>query len=345
VREVTRQFMLILWNVYSFFITYANIDNFHPAETAPSAETAELDRWLDSEINQLVKEVAERLDDYDITAAGRAIEEFAVDYLSNWYVRRSRRRFWKSESDTDKFSAYHALYNALVTLAKLLAPFMPFLAEEMYRNLVLSAYAEKLPSVHLADFPIADESKIDAPLSSAIRLAMKLSSLGRAARSAAGIKVRQPLLAALVKLASPLEREALQRVKPQLFEELNIKDVEVVESVEALDEAIYAVSSEGGYGVAVARQIPPELLAEGLAREIVHRLQNMRKSAGFEIADRIVTSYQSDDYASGVIVSFADYIQHETLSERLVNSPAQDGYYKEEFTLEKHPVSLGIMRL
>ena len=343
VGEVTRQFMLILWNVYSFFITYANIDNFDPTASSPPADVPELDRWLSSEVNQLVKEVTARLDSFDITAAGRAIEEFAVEQLSNWYVRRSRRRFWKSESDTDKLSAYHTLYHALVTMSKLLAPFMPFLADEMYRNLVLSAYPDAQASVHLSDFPVADEAKIDASLSDAVRLAMKLSSLGRAARSTAGIKVRQPLPAALVKLASALENESLARIKPQLLEELNIKDVQIVNSADELGDD-YAVSTEGSYSVAVAKTIPPDLLIEGLAREITHRLQNMRKSAGFDIADRIITYYHGDDYVTGVFVSFADYIRHETLSESLKNQPVPAGVYQEEFKLDGRLVSLGVSR-
>ncbi len=345
VGEVTRQFMLILWNVYSFFITYANIDDFNPAVAAPPHEVAELDRWLNSEVNQLVRTVTQSLDNYDITGAGRAIEEFTVEYLSNWYVRRSRRRFWKSESDTDKLSAYHALYNALVTLSKLLAPLMPFLADEMYRNLVLSVRPDAPISVHLADFPVADESKIDEALSAAIRLAMKLSSLGRAARSSAAIKVRQPLPVALVKLASKLETEALGRIAPQLLEELNIKDARAVDSVEELDAAQYAVSSDGGYGVAVPRAIPPELLAEGLAREIVHRLQTMRKNAGFEIADRIATYYRGDDYVAQVMTGYADYIQRETLSTVLSGEAPPQGAYQEEFKLDKHPVSLWVCRV
>ncbi|MCL2150249.1 MAG: isoleucine--tRNA ligase [Dehalococcoidia bacterium] len=345
VGEVTRQFMLILWNVYSFFITYANIDHFNPAASVPPAETPELDRWLISEANQLVKEVTARLDGYDITAAGRAIEEFAVEYLSNWYVRRSRRRFWKSESDTDKLSAYHTLYQTLVTLSKLLAPFMPYLSEEMYRNLVISAYPGAPASVHFCDFPAADEAKIDNSLSEAVRLAMKLSSLGRAARSAAGLKVRQPLPAVIIKLASPLEKESLARVRPQLLEELNIKDVQSADSVEELDSTAYTVSTEGNYSVAISKEIPPELLAEGLAREIVHRLQNMRKSAGFDIADRIATYYQGDRYALEVFANFADYIRRETLSECLEDASAPESAYREEFKLDGHLVSLGVSRL
>jgi isoleucyl-tRNA synthetase len=344
VGEVTRQFMLILWNVYSFFITYANIDNFNPA-TSPSPEAdAELDVWLNSEVNQLIKQVTEKLEGFDITAAGRAIELFTVDYLSNWYVRRSRRRFWKSESDFDKLSAYHALYKALVVLSGLLAPFMPFLAEQLYRNLVLSPYPDAAPSVHMTDYPVADESAIDEGLSAATRLAMKLSSLGRSARSAAGIKVRQPLETALVKLSSGLESEYLEHVKAQLLDELNIKNIEVVDTAEQIDVSKYSVSADGGYTVAVPKEIPAWLLAEGMAREIVHRLQNMRKNAGYEIADRISTYYQGDDYLTGVFGSLGAYIGRETLSLSLENAEIPDGFYREDFTLDGHRLSLGISR-
>ncbi len=229
-----------------------------------------------------------------------------------------------------------------MTLAKLLAPLMPFLADEMYRNLVLSAYPDAPTSVHLADFPVADESAIDQPLSAAVRLAMKLSSLGRAARSAAAIKVRQPLPVVLVKLASPLEKEALAGVTPQLLEELNVKDVQEVDGVEGLDAQDYAISADGGYAVAVPRTIPPELLAEGLAREIVHRLQTMRKSAGFEIADRIAVYYTGDEYVDSVMAGYADYIQRETLATELVGGEPPEEAYNEDFKLEGHPVRLGV---
>jgi len=163
VAEVTRRFLLMLWNVYSFFVTYANIDRFTPDSGTALSYESELDRWIISELNQLIVDVDTALDGYNPTEAGRKIEGF-VGELSNWYVRRSRRRFWKSENDTDKLSAYNALYQCLVTLSKLLAPFIPFLAEEIYRNLVCSPFPEAPGSVHLADFPVADEGKIDKQL-------------------------------------------------------------------------------------------------------------------------------------------------------------------------------------
>ncbi|GAI14420.1 unnamed protein product, partial [marine sediment metagenome] len=167
VAEVTRRFLSTLWNVYSFFVTYANIDHFSPSRVfdtpgseGVSSEQSELDRWIISELNQLIVDVDAGLDAYNPTEAGRRIESF-VNGLSNWYVRRSRRRFWKSENDADKLAAYTTLYECLVVLSKLLAPFTPFLAEELYQNLVCSAFPEAPDSVHLADFPVADEAKID----------------------------------------------------------------------------------------------------------------------------------------------------------------------------------------
>ncbi len=180
--EVTRRFLLTLWNVYSFFVTYANIDQFKPGTKTNEADLSELDRWILSELNQLTKEVDSGLGGYDPTEAGRKVEAF-VDRLSNWYIRRNRRRFWKSGSDTDKMAAYNTLYECLLTVSKLLAPFMPFVAEELYRNLI-QGESNAPESVRLADFPVYDESKIDAQLSEAIRLAME-SLQPRAGRRAA----------------------------------------------------------------------------------------------------------------------------------------------------------------
>ena len=273
VQEVTRSILLTLWNVYSFFVTYANIDNYIPGQSKIVAEPSELDKWLISELNQLILDVDNALANYDPTGAGRKIESF-VDELSNWYVRRSRRRFWKSESDTDKLAAYNTLYDCLVTLTKLMAPFTPFIAEEIYRNLVCSVNSDAPESVHLTDFPVADESKINSQLADDVNLALKVCSLGRAARSDAKIKVRQPLAIALIGLTSSKEKECLARVKPQILEELNVKDIQAA-GAEELAKPEYKVNTEGGYSVGVPIEIPAELKAEGMVREIVHRLQTM----------------------------------------------------------------------
>jgi len=346
VADVTRQFLLTLWNVYSFFVTYANIDKYSPDSSKVVADLPELDRWLVSELNQLVKDVDTEMEHYNPTGAGRRIEEF-VDDLSNWYVRRSRRRFWKSESDTDKLSAYNTLYHCLVTVAKLLAPFTPFVAEEMYRNLVCSVAKDAPESVHLSDFPVADESKIDRDLSLDTHLAMRVSSLGRAARSQAGIKVRQPLPKILIKVTSKRDREGMDRLRPQILDELNAKTVEFSDSDHDWynNQEKFAAVSEFNITVAVSKDIPKELLAEGLAREIVHRLQTMRRSAGFEIADYITTFYQSDEYMRQVMTDFADYLKQETLSRQLIDGVPAEGAYTETFKLSGHTIVLGVKKL
>ena len=343
VAEITRRFLLTLWNVYSFFVTYANIDRFTPGAGSAPPEPSELDRWIISELNQLIFDVDKALDTYNPTEAGRRMESF-VDELSNWYVRRSRRRFWKSENDADKLSAYNTLYQCLVTLTKLLAPLAPFLAEELYQNLVVAAFPEAPDSVHLADFPAADKTKIDDQLSADTRLAMKLSSLGRAARSQAGIKVRQPLAHAVVSVADSSEEQSLERVKPQVLEELNIKNLEY-EVRGSVPKEGYVVSAEGGYGVAIPTDISAELQAEGLAREVVHRLQTMRRSAGFDIADHIVTFYQGDAYIREVMESFASYIKQETLSRELNDQAPAEGAFTESYKLSGREILLGVRRL
>ena len=185
---MVRKFLLTLWNTYSFFTVYANIDRFDPlAAPVPLAERPLLDRWLAGRLAQLVTRVGDGLEDYDATNSGRAIQEF-VDELSNWYVRRSRRRFWKSESDRDKLAAYHTLYECLVTLAKLLAPYTPFIAEELYQNLVRSVDPGAPESVHLCDWPVADEAAVDEAVAFDMDAARRVVELGRAARNAAAVK-------------------------------------------------------------------------------------------------------------------------------------------------------------
>jgi isoleucyl-tRNA synthetase len=341
VAEVSRRFLATLWNVYSFFVTYANIDKFVPQKEGTNSETSELDRWIISELNQLIADVDNGLGGYNPTEAGRKIEGF-VDELSNWYVRRSRRRFWKSESDADKLAAYNTLYQCLVTLSKLLAPFTPFIAEALYRNLVCPVAPDAPESVHLADFPLADKTKIDENLAADTKLAMKVSSLGRAARSEAGIKVRQPLAKVIVEVHSQREREALERLTPQMLEELNVKGLECVDKIA---EGDYVVVSEGGHSVAISKEIPPELLAEGVAREIVRRLQTMRRAAGFDIADHITSYYQGDDYIRQVMSDFADYIKQETLSRELVDSVPDADAFAESHRLSGHELRLGVKRL
>ncbi|RLC79092.1 MAG: isoleucine--tRNA ligase, partial [Chloroflexi bacterium] len=417
VGEVVRKFILTLWNSYAFFVTYANIDGFNPRESqyVPLEERSPLDRWLLSELNLLVKNTDEALERYDVTGAARPIADFVED-LSNWYIRRSRRRFWKSEADQDKLSAYHTLYETLVTLAKLLAPFTPFIADEIYRNLVLSVDSSAPESVHLCDYPEADESLIDEELMAEVRLAMRLASLGLAARNKARIKVRQPLQKALVKVRSEEEKERFHRIADQLLDELNVKEVQLLDDetkvvsyrFEAVPELLgkrlgklyprvrealnelddpqvarrllaglevelelpegkvtlspeevkvgtedkpgYATAAEAGYLVAVTTEITPELRQEGLARELVRRIQNMRKEADFRIEDRIYTYYQAEPALAEVFVNFADYIKRETLSLELRNEPPAEGAYVSTFELKvdegkKEKVTIGVKQV
>jgi isoleucyl-tRNA synthetase len=243
----------------------------------------------------------------------------------------------------------------------LLAPFIPFLAEELYQNLVLTVFPEAPDSVHLADFPVADVIRIDKQLAGDTRLVMKISSLGRAARSRAGIKVRQPLAHVLVSVSSPTEEESLEQLKPQILEELNVKDLKIISNTEVvkLDGHGYAVSGlevdrekeekvpvmVGAYNVAIPLDISPELQAEGMAREIVHRLQTMRRSAGFDIADYITTYYQGEAYMRQVVEDFTDYIKQETLSRQLVEGIPEEGVFTESYKLAGYDILLGVRRL
>jgi len=233
VDEVVRKFLLTLWNTYSFFTVYANIDRFDPAATeSPLADRSLLDRWLVGELNTLVQDVTAGLEAYDATGTCRAVQQF-VDDLSNWYVRRSRRRFWKSESDADKLAAYHTLHEALVTVTKLLAPFTPFVAEELYQNLVRSVDAgdgdaAAPESVHLCAWPVVDEEAIDAAVSFDMAAARRVVEMGRAARNAAAVKTRQPLAEVVVALPEA-EARAVERLREVVLDELNVKELRVVD--------------------------------------------------------------------------------------------------------------------
>ena len=411
--EVRRQFIIPLWNVYSFFVTYAEIDQFDPKTPAsPVAERAELDRWILSELNQLGAETTQALEDFEPQTAARRSEAF-VQSLSNWYVRRSRRRFWKSgllnqgenSGDQDKLAAYATLYEVLVTLSKLLAPIIPFATEAIYQNLVVRAGLGQ-ESVHLDDYPVADESVIDSRLTDVSRLAMRLSSMGRAARSKASIKVRQPLATAMIKTRTAEERSLLEQAGPQIIDELNVRDIvafdadnEVVDYklqanmpilgpkygmelhyiIEALaaadaqevaakvdagesvelsgyelepeeilvssdDREGLAVSSDAGYTVAIATEVTPELRLEGQARELVHRIQNMRRAADFDIADRIITYYQGDENLSEVVRVHSDYIRQETLSDELLEAPAPSDAHSEDQNFDGIEATVALIR-
>jgi isoleucyl-tRNA synthetase len=353
--ETIRKFLLTLWNTYSFFTLYANIDCFVPqpltADSDQPKAFTELDNWISSELNRLVSEVSRLMDSYNPTSATRRIEGF-IDNLSNWYVRRNRRRFWKSENDVDKLAAYTTLYQCLVTLSQLLAPFVPFIAEELYQNLFRSVNPEARESVHLSDFPIADEAKINDKLNSDVELAMKISSLGRAARAKAGIKVRQPLGKAVVGVETEEEKKALESLATEVMEEINVKQLDILSEAKEREESRcyrdmpgYSVANDARYWVAISTELPPELIAEGVSRELVRHLQNMRRNAKFDITDHIITYYQTKEpLIKQVINAFADYIKQETLSQELIDSLPPDGAYSEKHRISNSEVSLAIKK-
>jgi isoleucyl-tRNA synthetase len=406
VGETVRRFMLTLWNTYAFFVTYANIDGFNPLVTPPG-ERSELDRWILSELNSLIARVTREMEAYNPTDAGRAIQAF-VDDLSNWYVRRSRRRFWKSEADADKRAAYHALYTCLVTLAKLCAPLIPFASEAIFQNLVRSIDPDAPESVHLESWPVADLSLTDQSLERDTELVMRIASLGRAARSKAQIKVRQPIARLIVRPRDVArEGEALDRLSPQLLDELNIKTIEVVDDESGLvdyevkpnlprlgprfgrqvgeiakllsemdprvlvdavqkNEAVFAgghdlkpedllvtekeragfaVVRDAGYTVAADTALTPQLEDEGLVRELTHRIQTLRRDAGLEIADRIVTYYSGDNAVRRVMRNYADYVSAETLSTELQDAPAPADSYSETQNVDGRKVTLAVRRV
>jgi isoleucyl-tRNA synthetase len=245
VGEVLRNFTITLWNVYSFFVTYANLDKWQPGQVDNLAYS-KLDKWLLSELNVLVRDVTNALEAYDVTGATRPVEKF-VEVLSTWYLRRSRRRFWKSESDSDKQAAYATLHTALVTLSKLLAPTMPFLADALYQNLVRSYDSGVPESVHLAEWPAADSALIDESLNRDMRLVMRLASLGHAARAKANRKVRQPLAEAAFSVGNPDERRAVHDYDDLLTDELNVKAVRLLDaSTEAVSYSVKPLPKQLG---------------------------------------------------------------------------------------------------
>jgi len=272
VAEVIRTFTLTLWNVYSFFVTYANLDKPDLAHRAAGSRNV-LDRWLLSELHLLIRDVSKAYDEYDVTGATRPIQTF-VEKLSTWYLRRSRRRFWKSASDEDKHSAYATLYGALVALSKLIAPAMPFLADELYQNLVRSVDGGSPESVHLADWPVYDASLIDEALNRDMALVIKLVSLGHAARQKANRKVRQPLQEAAFSVGNPSERRAVEAFSELVEDELNVKHVRLLDAVtEAVSHAVKPLPKQLGqkYGSkfpAIQKAILA-LEAEGAARTLL----------------------------------------------------------------------------
>jgi len=317
--EVVRK-LLTLWNTYSFFVMYANLDEWIPQEIQPEGAGNELDRWILSRLHSLVGDVTSALERFDAGSMTQLVEGF-IDDLSNWYVRLSRRRFWRSESDDDKQSAYATLYNLLVALTRLIAPVLPFTAEEIYQNLVRSVDSDAPESVHLCEWPVQDIAFLDEQLMLETELVMKVVRMGRAARNTAGIKVRQPLAVFYVSLAGS-DWEAVKRNERLILDELNVKTLS--EFPNAGIPASAVLLEEDSVSVALETMLSDELIQEGLARDFVRRIQNLRKESGFNVDDRIVIQYEATQKLKSAIVAFTDYITQETLADQLSTPKVDD---------------------
>ncbi len=395
VDEVRRKFFGTLYNTYAFFALYANIDKFDYKEAdIDIKERPEIDRWILSELNSLILEVDNAYQSYEPTRAGRAIADFVDAHLSNWYVRLSRRRFWKSEDNTDKLSAYQTLYTCLETVARLGSPIAPFFCEQLYRDLNNVTGRNKAESVHLTDFPVANTTFIDKALEERMEAAQLISSLVLSLRKKANIRVRQPLSKIMIPVANEEMKAQIEKVSHLIKSEVNIKEIEflspdnniLVKNVKpnfktlgkkygkqmkqiqayftnmsqdeihafeknggthlnvdgidvelTLEDAListqdipgWAVTSQDDLTVALDMTITDELMQEGLAREIVNRVQNLRKTGGFEVTDRIELLIEKNDKINNAVAKYGDYICNETLA-TITEVDALEGVEAEE---------------
>ena len=384
VDEVRRKFFGTLYNTYSFFALYANVDGFTYAEKdVPMNERPEIDRWILSLLNTLIKNVDACFTDYEPTKAGRLITDFVNDNLSNWYVRLNRKRFWGSAMSTDKLSAYQTLYTCLETVAKLMAPIAPFYADRLYMDLIGVTGRDQVVSVHLAKFPVADESLINAELEARMQMAQDVTSMVLALRRKVNIKVRQPLQCIMIPVVDEAQKQHIEAVKDLIMNEVNVKEITFVDGaagvlvkkvkcdfkklgpkfgkqmkavaaavagmsqeaiaelekngsytfqleggeavVEASDVEIFSedipgwlVANEGKLTVALEVTVTDELKREGIARELVNRIQNIRKSSGFEITDKIAIVLSKNPNTDDAINEYNTYICNQVLANSLV---------------------------
>ena len=406
VEEMRRKFFGTLYNTYSFFALYANVDGFTYSEPdVPMADRPEIDRWILSLLHSLVKDVDSYLNTYDPTRAGRAIADFINDHLSNWYVRLNRRRFWGGGMTTDKLSAYQTLYTCLETVAKLMAPIAPFYADRLYGDLIAVTGRESAESVHLADFPVCDEAMIDKELEERMQIAQDISSMTLALRRKVNIKVRQPLHTLLVSAVDEHQRAAVEAVQDIILNEVNVKELKfadagsnilvkkvkpdfkklgprygkvmkalaaaiqamtqeeiatferdgsftfsidgnactvLTDDVEIISEDIpgWLVANEGRLTIALDITVTDELRREGLARELVNRLQNLRKSSGLEITDHIRVTLAPAEEMEGVLETYGDYIRRQVLADAITTTERTADMTELEFDDFQLPVKI-----
>ena len=395
VEETQRKFLSTLWNVYSFYVLYAEIDKFNPLEYADFKSENVMDKWIISKLNTLIKDIEEKLDKYDITNAAIEIEEF-TDNLSNWYVRRNRERYWSETLTDDKIGAYVTLYKVLVTLSKVAAPFVPFITEEIYQNLVVNLDKNAPESIHLCTWPEADESKIDKDLEKEMDLAYTIVKLGRSARNSANIKNRQPLSEMLISVSTlpkyyadivkdelnikkvefgaqmaeyvdfeikpnlPVLGRTYGKLIPQIKQEIAKKNqMELALKIQKGEEETiiigeetitlnsenllitmqgkegFAFAGEGEIGVVLETTITEELKEEGYVREILSKVQNMRKDSGFEVLDRINLYVAGNEMLENVIKKFAEQIQRDTLANEIIYGAERNNYTETSINGEK----------
>ena len=408
IAEVQRKFFGTLLNTYAFFSLYANIDGFKHAEPEiPVSGRPDIDRWILSVLNTTAAEYVEAMDNYDPTRAARLVSNFTIEQLSNWYVRRNRRRFWKGESGPDKTAAYQTLFECLVAITKMTAPMAPFLADEIYRSLMADTRRETFESVHIAPMVVSKKERIDAELERRMDAAQRVVGLVRTMRAKTNLKTRQPL-ARIAIPASPETRQLIEKMNEVILEEINVKTIEFIDesspivrktatanfkiigpkfgkqvnavakrikemsSAEVIqldqtgtfstevnatpitivreDVTIAAQSIEGwlvesaeGLTVALDTKLTPELVNEGLAREFVNRVQNMRRDAGFSVTDRIRIYFESSDKLAGAISRLSDYIKSETLAMQ-IHTGRDSAEHWEKWDIDGEHCEIGISK-
>ena len=410
VDEVRRKFFGTLYNTYSFFALYANVDGFTGREAeVPVARRPEIDRWIVSLLNTLVADVTASLEGYDPTPAARMIQEFVCENLSNWYVRLNRKRFWGGGMTEDKLAAYQTLYTCLETVASLSAPFAPFISERIFRDLnAVSGRHEG--SVHLAQFPAADPSLADKELEETMSLAQRVSSMVLALRRKVSIKVRQPLGKILIPVLDPAMGRHIEAVRPLIMNEVNVKRIELVaetaglitkrikpnfktlgpkygkymkqiaaltaaftqEQIAAVESAPettldlggeritvtaadfeitsedmpgWLVTSEGKLTVALDITVTDDLRREGVARELINRIQNIRKDSGFEVTDRIRVEIEAKEAVVGAVAAYADYIGQQTLARDVRTAALPEGEFVVESEIDEEPLKIAVTKL
>ena len=411
VDEVRRKFFGTLYNTYSFFALYANVDGFTGSEREiPIAERPEIDRWIISVLNTLVKTVTKCLNDYDPTPAARAIQDFVNENLSNWYVRLNRKRFWGGGMTDDKLAAYQTLYTCLETVVKLSAPFAPFISDRIFTDLNAVSGRNNAESVHLADFPVVDETLVNSELEEMMQIAQRVSSMVLALRRKVNIKVRQPLTKILIPVLDPAMARHIEAVKGLIMGEVNIKDIELlndttgvitkriklnfknfcqryaklakqmaalaatftqeqIAEIEAAAETTldlggeqivvtpadfeitsedmpgWLVASEGKLTVALDITLTDELRREGVARELINRIQNIRKESGFEVTDKIRVEIEQMELVAGAIEHFADYIASQTLAVEVKASATPAGDVVVDSDIDEQPLKIAVTRV